>query len=133
VRLPYWRAAELFTGQTGHTLHELRHSALTHAAKDGWSTPMLMVCSRHKSVASLAKYAKPSPEDEARRLRLNLINLDLAPVAAARSGDGWTATDRSSARRCAHSGPCDDPRHGLAAQALRRSERGRTLGRGATR
>jgi integrase len=62
ARLSYRRAAELFTDRTGHTLHQLRHSALTHAAEDGWSTPMLMARSRHKSVASLAKYAKPSPE-----------------------------------------------------------------------
>jgi integrase len=68
ARLSYRRAAELFTGQTGHTLHQLRHSALTHAAEDGWSTPMLMARSRHKSVASLAKYAKPSAEAVARLL-----------------------------------------------------------------
>jgi integrase len=68
ARLSYRRAAELFTDQTGHTLHQLRHSALTHAAEDGWSTPMLMARSRHRSVASLAKYAKPSPEAVARLL-----------------------------------------------------------------
>jgi integrase len=65
ARLSYRRAAELFTDQTGCTLHQLRHSALTHA-EDG--TPMLMARSRHKSVASLAKYAKPSPEAVARLL-----------------------------------------------------------------
>jgi integrase len=40
-RLSYRRAAELFGARTGHyddgpyTLHQLRHSRLTHAAEDG--------------------------------------------------------------------------------------------------
>jgi integrase len=68
ARPSYRRAAELFTDRTGHTLHQLRHSALTHAAENGWSRPMLMARSRHKSVARLAKYAKPSAEAVARLL-----------------------------------------------------------------
>ncbi|WP_454561920.1 tyrosine-type recombinase/integrase [Mycobacterium haemophilum] len=44
------------------TLHQLRHSALTHAAEDGASTPMLMKMSGHTSVRSLAKYARPSTQ-----------------------------------------------------------------------
>jgi integrase len=35
ARLSYRRAAELFHAETGWTLHQLRHSALTHAAEDG--------------------------------------------------------------------------------------------------
>jgi integrase len=35
ARLSYRRAAELFRVRTGWTLHQLRHSALTHAAEDG--------------------------------------------------------------------------------------------------
>jgi integrase/recombinase XerC/integrase/recombinase XerD len=48
ARLSYRRAAELFDERTTEveggpfTLHQLRHSALTHAAEDGASTPMLM-------------------------------------------------------------------------------------------
>ena len=67
-RLSYRRAAELFetrtTGLDGgpYTLHQLRHSRLTHAAEDGASTPMLMKLSGHTSVRSLAKYARISDE-----------------------------------------------------------------------
>jgi integrase/recombinase XerC/integrase/recombinase XerD len=72
ARLSYRRAAELFGGHTAgiaggpFTLHQLRHSALTHAAEDGASTPMLMKMSGHTSVRSLAKYARPSAEALAR-------------------------------------------------------------------
>ena len=48
------------------TLHQLRHSALTHDAEAGASTPMLMAKSGHTSVASLARYARPSAEALAR-------------------------------------------------------------------
>jgi len=68
ARLSYRRAAELFeeatAGEQGGpwTLHQLRHSALTHDAENGASTPMLMAKSGHTSVASLARYARPSAE-----------------------------------------------------------------------
>jgi len=67
-RLSYRRAAELFEAHTDHyddgpcTLHQLRHSRLTHAAEDGASTPVLMKLSGHTSVRSLAKYARVSDE-----------------------------------------------------------------------
>jgi integrase/recombinase XerD len=58
----------LFTeAADGATLHQLRHSALTHDAEDGTSTPMLMARSGHTSVRSLAKYARVSAEALARR------------------------------------------------------------------
>jgi len=72
ARLSHRRAAELFDSHTAgidggsFTLHQLRHSALTHAAEDGASTPMLMKMSGHTSVRSLAKYARPSAEALAR-------------------------------------------------------------------
>jgi integrase len=63
ARLSYRRAAELFTDVTGGaTLHQLRHSALTHAAEDGANTSTLLSFSGHTSVASLARYARVSPE-----------------------------------------------------------------------
>lgn len=63
ARLSYRRAAELFTNTTGGaTLHQLRHSALTHAAEDGANTSTLLSFSGHTSVASLARYARVSPE-----------------------------------------------------------------------
>ncbi|MGW4126143.1 hypothetical protein [Nocardia sp. NPDC004711] len=64
-RLSYRRAAELFEQSTAEftggpfTLHQLRHSRLTHAAEDGAFTPMLMTLSGHTWVRSLAKYARP--------------------------------------------------------------------------
>jgi integrase/recombinase XerD len=76
ARLSYRRAAELFTQATGPltqhgrgwTLHHLRHSALTHEAEDGTNTPMLLARSRHASVRSLERYARPGPEAVARHV-----------------------------------------------------------------
>ncbi|MFC9432408.1 tyrosine-type recombinase/integrase [Nocardia sp. NPDC057030] len=68
ARLSYRRAAELFEAHTArfddgpYTLHQLRHSRLTHAAEEGASTPVLMKLSGHTSVRSLAKYARVSDE-----------------------------------------------------------------------
>ena len=67
ARLSYRQAEDLFKEASGGaTLHQLRHSALTHDAEDGASTPMLMAKSGHTSVASLARYARPSAEAVAR-------------------------------------------------------------------
>ena len=44
----------------GWTLHQLRHSRLTHLAESGVQLPILMSKSRHTSLASLAIYAKPT-------------------------------------------------------------------------
>ncbi|MFE9313083.1 hypothetical protein ACIQCF_36340 [Streptomyces sp. NPDC088353] len=66
ARMSYRRAEEIFEGSTrllanplaspediedldGWTLHRLRHSALTHDAEGGTSTPMLLARSRHAS------------------------------------------------------------------------------------
>jgi integrase/recombinase XerD len=69
ARLSYRRAAELFAEITnGWTLHQLRHSALTHAAEDGTNTPILLARSRHASVRSLERYARPGPEAVARHV-----------------------------------------------------------------
>jgi integrase len=55
--LSYRRAAELFRAATGGwTLHELRHSRLTHLAEAGVTGPLLMDKSRHGSVKTLATY-----------------------------------------------------------------------------
>ncbi|WP_239476518.1 tyrosine-type recombinase/integrase [Nocardia arizonensis] len=67
-RLSYRRAATVFEEHTAQmtrgpfTLHQLRHSRLTHAAEQGASTPMLMTLSGRTSVRSLTKYAKVSAE-----------------------------------------------------------------------
>jgi integrase/recombinase XerC/integrase/recombinase XerD len=63
ARLSYQQAEALFAKASGGaTLHQLRHSALTHDAEDGTGAPMLMVRSGHTSVRSLAKYARVSTE-----------------------------------------------------------------------
>ena len=72
ARLSYRRAAELFEQATAAcpggpwTLHQLRHSALTHAAEAGANTATLLAYSGHTSVASLVRYARVSPEALAR-------------------------------------------------------------------
>lgn len=66
-RLSYRRAAEIFTQASGGaTLHHLRHSALTHLAEDGVPTVLLMAKSRHTSLRTLQRYARPSVEAVAR-------------------------------------------------------------------
>ncbi|WP_239313891.1 tyrosine-type recombinase/integrase [Frankia sp. Cj3] len=72
ARLSYRRAAECFEQASEKlpggpwTLHQLRHSALTHAAEVGANTSTLLAYSGHTSVASLARYARVSPEALAR-------------------------------------------------------------------
>ena len=67
ARLSYQQAAALFSKASGGaTLHQLRHSALTHDAEKGTGTPMLMARSGHTSVRSLAMYARVSAEALAR-------------------------------------------------------------------
>lgn len=67
ARLSYERAEELFREASGGgTLHQLRHSALTHDAEDGLSAPMLMSKSGHTSIRSVGRYARPGVEALAR-------------------------------------------------------------------
>ncbi|OBA41428.1 MULTISPECIES: site-specific integrase [Nocardia] len=86
ARLSYRRAAELFETHTAgyddgpYTLHQLRHSRLTHAAEQGASTPVLMKLSGHTSVRSLAKYARVSDEG------LRRYQADSDPAGRRRSG-----------------------------------------------
>jgi len=61
ARLSYRQAAEIFKAASdGWTLHQLRHSRLTHLAEADVQLPMLMAKSRHTSLTSLAIYAKPT-------------------------------------------------------------------------
>jgi integrase len=65
--LSYRRAAEQFTEATnGWTLHQLRHSALTHLAEDGVDVALLKAKSRHRSLRSLERYVRPSEASVAR-------------------------------------------------------------------
>jgi site-specific recombinase XerD len=67
ARVSYERAETLFREWsaeilgTAATLHQLRHSALTHDAEDGASAPLLMTKSGHSSLRTLGKYARPVP------------------------------------------------------------------------
>jgi integrase len=63
ARLSYRRAEALFRHASGGwTLHQLRPSALTHLAEQNVSLPLLMAKSRHASLRSLQRYARPGAE-----------------------------------------------------------------------
>ena len=62
-RLSYNRAWSAFkTASDGWTLHQLRHSALTHLGEAGVSAILLQAKSRHQDPRTLARYAKPGIE-----------------------------------------------------------------------
>ena len=60
-RVPQWTISD-----SGWTLHQLRHSAITHLAEADVGLALLMAKSRHTSLRSLQRYARPSPEAVAR-------------------------------------------------------------------
>jgi len=67
ARLSYRQAASLFRAATGGAgLHQLRHSAITQLAEAGVPLPLLMAKSRHVSLRTLQRYARPSTEAVAR-------------------------------------------------------------------
>jgi integrase len=63
ARVSYSHAEDLFkVASGGATLHQLRHSALTHDAEDGRGAPMLQARSGHASPRSLEPYVRVSAE-----------------------------------------------------------------------
>jgi len=95
ARLSYQQAEALFAKASGGaTLHQLRHSALTHDAEQGTGTPMLMAYSGHTSVRSLGKYAKVSAEALAR----HQTERDAAPIDRTRQGCTQGARQRADRR-----------------------------------
>ena len=67
ARLSYGQAEAIFKAATGGcTLHQLRHSALSHDAESGTGTPMLQARSGHSSLRSLERYTRVSAEALAR-------------------------------------------------------------------
>lgn len=62
ARLSYRQAEADFVRATGWTLHQLRHSRLTHLAEDGVDVTLLKAKSRHSSLRSLERYVTPSDE-----------------------------------------------------------------------
>ncbi|MEU4330049.1 tyrosine-type recombinase/integrase [Nonomuraea dietziae] len=73
-RLSYPRAEHLFKTASaeldphgdGWTLHQLRHSALTHLAAAGRTAPELQAKSRHQHLSSLGHYVRLGEETSAR-------------------------------------------------------------------
>lgn len=66
-RLSYERAEYMFKQSSlkvsqGWTLHQLRHSALTHLAEEGVNLPLLMAKSGHQNLRSLQRYARSGSE-----------------------------------------------------------------------
>lgn len=62
-RLSYQQAWKQFSqASNGSTLHQLRHSALTHLGEEGVSAILLQAKSRHSDPRTLARYAKPGIE-----------------------------------------------------------------------
>lgn len=63
ARLSYRRAEEIWKAASGgRTLHQLRHSKLTHLAEAGEDVTMIKAKSRHRSLRSLERYVNPSPD-----------------------------------------------------------------------
>ena len=61
ARLSYEMAGQLFKRYSGgKTLHQLRHSRLTHLGEANVSGPLLMAISGHKRLATLQRYVQPS-------------------------------------------------------------------------
>jgi integrase len=70
ARLSYDQAEDVFKRWSGGaTLHQLRHSSLSHDAEAGTGAPMLMAKSGHRDIRSLARYAKVSAEGLAKHQR----------------------------------------------------------------
>ena len=67
ARLSYRTAAVEFGRHSGGwTLHQLRHSSLTHLAEAGASAVMLQAKSRHRDLRTLSVYVRPRVEAVAR-------------------------------------------------------------------
>jgi integrase/recombinase XerC/integrase/recombinase XerD len=65
ARLSYEMAEQLFKENSGgKTLHQLRHSRLTHLGDTNVSAPLLMAISGHRQLATLQQYVKPSQAAE---------------------------------------------------------------------
>ena len=67
ARLSYEMAEQLFKEHSGgRTLHQLRHSRLTHLGEQNVGAALLMAISGHKQLSALQQYVKPSQDAVAR-------------------------------------------------------------------
>ena len=57
-----WPSSSSSKHTTGKTLHQLRHSRLTHLGEQNVNAPLLMAISGHKQLATLQQYVRPSQE-----------------------------------------------------------------------
>jgi integrase/recombinase XerC/integrase/recombinase XerD len=63
ARLSYEMAEQLFKEHSGgRTLHQLRHSRLTHLGEQNVGAPLLMAICGHRQLATLLQYVKPSQD-----------------------------------------------------------------------
>jgi len=70
ARLSYRRAAERFTGTTGWTLHQLRHTRIRELKDQGCPLPVLQKITGHRSLRTLTEhYPGPSPRRGTRLVR----------------------------------------------------------------
>lgn len=61
TRLSYRRAEEILRQASGATLHQLRHTALTHLVETGEDITLIRAKSHHSSLRSLERYTQPIP------------------------------------------------------------------------
>ena len=54
------RVGDSLAAAPGQTLHQLRHSAITHLAEAGVPLPLRMAKSRQSSLRTRQRYARPS-------------------------------------------------------------------------
>ncbi len=104
----------------GWTLHQLPHSALTHDAEDGTSTPMSLTRSRQSSVRPLERYGGPAstpspstspsatlqPAAEGEPGRSGLQDHPVAPLGLPRRSPGWWLRQRCALTPEVSAAPC---------------------------
>lgn len=61
ARLSYRRAAEAFTGTTGWTLHQLRHTRIRELKDHGCPLPVLQKITGHRSLRTLTEHCPDPP------------------------------------------------------------------------
>ena len=93
ARLSDEMAEQLFKRYSGgKTLHQLRHSRLTHLGDQNVSAPLLMAISGHKRLATLQRYVTPSQAAVAALMAATDPTAAVADQDPAGSHPAWTCT-----------------------------------------
>lgn len=116
-RLSYQMAWKLFSQTSnGATLHQLRHSALTHLGEEGVSAVLLQAKSRHLDPRTLARYSnqasKRSPRSPPITIEADGTDDDPATFAGRRlwSAPQQSRSDRAGIRKkCRSRAVCEQP------------------------